>query len=286
MRALIDGHDDRLPPLRRRDISDIAGSSVGVRPDVYCWQPEGWAPLAEQYTIVRGGEETSLKGIADDARNRIDLDPGVCAALRFYLRRMRPASLSYENFEMAEALMVVTHQAEHLKVPTASEAEVECYAVQHVRPLIRAAGWDAAYATEMALRRGNCRTSNCRRRSAVPRVAMVARSTAIHGRAPGRSVRGDSCSGAANLPRDAVTVGAPAEAWAESVVVEWHQHRSVGAQLAEQLVDFVRRVTRHEDRHRRREAELVGYRTVEGDERPVRQREPDRLPGAVGPVNR
>ena len=68
---------------------------------------------------------------------------------------------------------------------------------------------------------------------------------------------------------------------AESVVVEWHQHRSLGAQLVEQRVDFVCRVTRHEDRHRRREAELVGDRTVEGDERPVREREPDRLTGAV-----
>ena len=151
MRALIDAHDDLLPPRRRRDISDIAGSSVGVRPDVYCWQAAGWEPFFELYAIVRGGEETSLKGIADSARNRIDLDPGVCAWLRWYLRRMRPTSLSYENFEIAEALMVLTHQAEHLKTPSASEAEVECYAVQHVRPLVRAAGWGAEYATEMAL---------------------------------------------------------------------------------------------------------------------------------------
>jgi hypothetical protein len=150
VRALVDAHDDLLPPRRRRDISQIAGSSVGVRPDVYCWEPDGWAPFFEEYAIVRGGEETSLKGIADNARNRIDLDPGVCAALRFYLRRLRPTSLSYENFEMAEALMVVTHQAEHLKLPTASEAEVVCSAVQRVRPLIRAAGWDASYATKLA----------------------------------------------------------------------------------------------------------------------------------------
>jgi len=148
--ALIDAHDDLPPPRRRRDISDIAGSGVGVKPDVFCWESAGWAPLSEQYAIVRGGEETSLRGIADNARNRIDLDPAVCNALRFYLRRMRPDSLSYENFEMADALMVVTHQAEHLKAPTASEAEVECDAVQHVRPLVRAAGWDAEYATAMA----------------------------------------------------------------------------------------------------------------------------------------
>ena len=75
MHALIDAHDDLLPARLRRDISDIAGASVGVKPDVYCWQPTGWAPLSELYAIVRGGEETSLKGIADNTRNRIDLDP-------------------------------------------------------------------------------------------------------------------------------------------------------------------------------------------------------------------
>ena len=171
---------------RRRDISEIAGSSVGVRPDVYCWQPAAWPPFSEEYTIVRGGEETSLKGISDKARNRIDLDPGICAALRFYLRRMRPASLSYENFEMAETLMVVTHQAEHLKVPTASEAEVECYAVQHVPaadPRSRLGSevrdGDGASGVELSYQQ-------LRRRSAVPRAATVARSTAIHARAPGR----------------------------------------------------------------------------------------------------
>ena len=54
VRALIDANDDDLPPRRRRDISEIAGSSVGVRPDVYCWQPAGWTPFSEQYAIVRG----------------------------------------------------------------------------------------------------------------------------------------------------------------------------------------------------------------------------------------
>jgi hypothetical protein len=151
VRALMDAHDDLLPPRRRPDLSDVVGSRLGVRPDVYCWQPAGWAPFFEQYAIVRGGEETSLKGIADGTRNRIDLEPGACAGLSWYLRRARPHPLSYENFETAEALMVLAHQAEHLKVPTASEAAVACSAVQHVRPLIRAAGWGAEYASELAL---------------------------------------------------------------------------------------------------------------------------------------
>jgi hypothetical protein len=151
VRGLVDVHDDLLPPRRRRDLAEIAAASVGVRPDVRCWQPEGWAPFFEQYAIVRGGLEASLEGVADGERDRVDLDPRVCAALDWYLRRTRPAELSYENFELADALAVLTHQAEHLRSPSASEAEVECRAVQHVRPLARAAGWGAEYANELAL---------------------------------------------------------------------------------------------------------------------------------------
>ena len=150
VRALMAAHAELPPPRRRRDLSELVSSSVGVEPGVYCWQPESWASLSEQYAIVRGGEETSLRGIADSARNRIDLDPGVCAALGGYLQRIRPAELTYQNFELAEALGVLTHQAEHLKTPSAHEADVECYAVQHVRPLVRAAGWGPDFATEIA----------------------------------------------------------------------------------------------------------------------------------------
>jgi hypothetical protein len=149
VRALVVADGELLPPRRRRDLAEVA-RGVGVRPTVYCWQPEAWAPFLANYAIVRGGEEASLKGIADQARNRIDLDPGVCAILDQYLQRVRPAPLSYQNFELAEALAILMHQAEHLKDPTASEVEVECYAMQHVRPLVDDA-WGARFASEIAL---------------------------------------------------------------------------------------------------------------------------------------
>jgi hypothetical protein len=151
VRALMVAHGDLLPPRQRRDLAAIASSSVGVRPKVFCWHPEAWAPFSQHYELLRGGEEVSLKGIADTARNRIDLDPVVCATLGRYLRRIRPSALSYQNFELAEALVVLTHQAERLKAPSASEADVECYAVQHVRPLVQATGWGPDFATEIAL---------------------------------------------------------------------------------------------------------------------------------------
>ncbi|HJR96133.1 MAG TPA: hypothetical protein VJ807_11935 [Gaiellaceae bacterium] len=149
VRSLMAAHDDQLPPRQRRDLAAIARSSVGVQPGVYCWRPEAWAAFSEQYAIVRGGEEASLKGIADTSRSRIDLDPGVCTALGRYLQRERPSPLTYQNFELAEALSVLSHEAEHLKAPFASEAAVECYAVQHVRPLVQEA-WGASFAHEIA----------------------------------------------------------------------------------------------------------------------------------------
>lgn len=151
VRALMGVHGDLLPPRQRRDFSEIASASVGVRSKVYCWQPDAWAPFSQHYEVVRGGEEASLKGIVDRGRSRIDLDPGVCATLGRYLRGIRPSPLTYQNFELAEALSVLTHQAEHLNAPSASEVDVECYAVQHVRPLVRAAGWGADFAREIAL---------------------------------------------------------------------------------------------------------------------------------------
>lgn len=150
VRSLIVAHEELAPPRRRRALSKVASSSVGVRPDVYCWQPTGWASFFEHYAIVRGGEEASLEGIADPAANRIDLGPRVCATLNDYLRRIRPLELSSQNLELAESLIVLTHQAEHLKAPSAAETEVECYALQHVRPLVRAA-WGPALAEEIAL---------------------------------------------------------------------------------------------------------------------------------------
>ena len=52
--------------------------------------------------------------------------------------------------ELAEALMVLTHQAEHLKAPAVSETDVECDALQQVRPLVRAR-FGAEYANKLAL---------------------------------------------------------------------------------------------------------------------------------------
>lgn len=151
VRELLAVHAVTAPPRVRPDLSEIADAAVGVQPDVYCWQPVSWAEFAPQHAIVRGGEEVSLRGLVDPERNRIDLDPGLCATLDAYLRGVRPLKLSNQFLQLGEALTVLTHHAEHLKSPSASEAEVECRALQHVRPLVARTGWDEAIVEEVAL---------------------------------------------------------------------------------------------------------------------------------------
>ena len=150
VRALMAAHGDLAPPRKRPDLSAIVRSSVDVSADVYCWRPGAWVPFSEHDAILRGGEEATLRGVADARRNRIDLDPGICRALGRYLRRERPSPLTYQNYELAEALSVLTHEAEHLKAQSATENAVECYATQHVRPLVRNV-WGPRFANEIAL---------------------------------------------------------------------------------------------------------------------------------------
>jgi hypothetical protein len=46
--------------------------------------------------------------------------------------------------------VTLAHEAEHLRSPDASEADVECVAIQRVRDLVRAAGRSPSYQELMA----------------------------------------------------------------------------------------------------------------------------------------
>jgi hypothetical protein len=151
VRALRDVHATVAPPRQIRAFSELARPIAGREAKVYCWSALGWAPFAEQYAMLRSDEEISLRSVPDTREGRIDLDPGACTALRGYVQRYRPPALSTENLELGQALIILAHEAEHLKSPTTSEVVLECYAVQHVRPFMRAAGFAPGYQTEIAL---------------------------------------------------------------------------------------------------------------------------------------
>jgi hypothetical protein len=147
--AVADGAE--MPPAAEEPgYAELASPIAGRKVQVYCWPAERWGPFFQQVVALRS-DELSLKGVADVEQGRIDLEPGVCSGLQRYVRRDRPIELSFENFTLAESLVVLAHQAEHFASPTASEPERECFAVQQVRPFVRAAGWGPGYQTELAL---------------------------------------------------------------------------------------------------------------------------------------
>jgi hypothetical protein len=85
-----------------------------------------------------------------DRNRRVHLRGDVCQTLaRFYGSDYAPA-LNFKRAELAEALVVLAHEAEHQHDFSSSEAEVECYAVQHVRGLVRDRGRSRAFAASIA----------------------------------------------------------------------------------------------------------------------------------------
>lgn len=133
------------PGLAAR-VAPIAGPR---RPQVLCWPEDGWRDLQAEYQLLQR-DEFWLAGYADPQRSQIHLDPAACAPLRRFFGTSYTPFGNDQSFQLAEALVVLAHEAEHLRSPQASEAEVECVALQRVRGLVTAAGRSSAYAEEIA----------------------------------------------------------------------------------------------------------------------------------------
>jgi hypothetical protein len=59
--------------------------------------------------------------------------------------------VSTQAYTLAEALVLLAHEAEHLRTPDAEEDVVECHALQRVRGLVSDAGFGREYQSELAL---------------------------------------------------------------------------------------------------------------------------------------
>jgi hypothetical protein len=149
--VLIDGHREDAATTHELDLSRIAAGIAGRTARTHCWTEDDWTPMAEQFELLNGGEFWPA-GLATPSTSRIDLAPEVCAPLRrFFGDGYAPPLISTESYELSLALGTLAHEAEHLRSPFASEAEVECYALQRVRGLARQEVRDRRYREEMAL---------------------------------------------------------------------------------------------------------------------------------------
>jgi hypothetical protein len=127
----------------------MATPLAGARPDVLCWSDRHWEELSEEWRLIRVDELWPI-GFADLEGGRIHLAPQICRPLdRFFGGNYAPY-LNEESLDLAVALVTLAHEAEHLRSPRATEAEVECVALQRVRDLVSEEGRPDSYVNLMA----------------------------------------------------------------------------------------------------------------------------------------
>jgi hypothetical protein len=132
-----------------RELAAYAAPLAGRPLEAFCWSDRQWSELNEEWRLI-DIDELWLLGYADAARGRIHLAPSVCESLHRFFGGNYAPNLNDASSALATALVVLGHEAEHLRSPTAPEHAVECVALQRVRNLVRAAGRPASYADLMA----------------------------------------------------------------------------------------------------------------------------------------
>jgi hypothetical protein len=145
---LVAGLLGRTPPRSVPRLAQAVEPFAG-KARVLCWDAEAWTQLAEEFQLLES-DEFWLAGYAEPERSEIHLDALVCAPLRRFFGSSYTPFGNEQSFVLSEALVVLAHEAEHLRRPDATEAEVECAALQRVRGLALSAGRSPAYAEEMA----------------------------------------------------------------------------------------------------------------------------------------
>lgn len=137
-------------PAQSFELARYAAPLAGVRsPKVYCWADPDWTELNEDWSLVER-EEFRVAGFADPETHSMHLAPYVCEPLHRFFGGDYAPYLNEESLTLADALVVLAHEAEHQRSPDAFEDEVECVALQRVRDLVRAAGRGKPYEELMA----------------------------------------------------------------------------------------------------------------------------------------
>jgi hypothetical protein len=137
--------ESHIDPRIGRVATRIADTNVEAR----CWSADDWARVNREFRRIDPGHDDRVQGLADYYW-RVHFNGEICQTLaRFFGSRHTP-SLNVERADLAWALHALAHEAEHQRDFDSTHPEVECYAVQHVRDLVRAEGRSDAFAAEIA----------------------------------------------------------------------------------------------------------------------------------------
>lgn len=135
------GSNAALRPAAQVEVERLAGGPVFVQ----CGEPyPAWA------TVAFG---SGAAGVTSPIDRHIVLNDQVCRDLNRaaspWWQRHRLRRHSWDRSDAGFALLVAAHEAMHVAYPENGEAQTECLAITHVRPLARRLGIDARTASKV-----------------------------------------------------------------------------------------------------------------------------------------
>lgn len=125
--------------------SRLAGRSVEIR----CWSRSDWARVKGEWTAYRAVADVS--GFADVDVETAHLEPRVCADLAEFVhgtKALPPPGA--RRLDLAWAIGVLAHEAEHISSSRRGEQAVECFAMQRLDLFARGLGASVAEARTLA----------------------------------------------------------------------------------------------------------------------------------------
>jgi hypothetical protein len=166
----IDAADDLLRPLLRDEqpLELRAGVTDGSRADtafsafatetverpveVRCWSTREWRRVVDEENAWTNSSDDAeeLYGWADDGSDRIQMRLDQCntiSRLRDKGARARPQA---DRLEAANSLGTLAHEVQHLVLPDAGEARVECAGMRSLPSVAERLGLDRASAVALA----------------------------------------------------------------------------------------------------------------------------------------
>jgi hypothetical protein len=116
--------------------------------EVRCWSKREWRFVRKEWgAYVDAGD---LLGFVHSTRPRTSVAPRICKQLaRLVYSGERPKE-GLPLFRVSEAVMVLSHESEHIRNMKADEATTECHGLQRMRRLARLLGASETYADLLA----------------------------------------------------------------------------------------------------------------------------------------
>ncbi len=116
--------------------------------EVRCWSKREWKFVRKEWgAYVDAGD---LLGFVHSLRPRTSIAPRICKQLARLVYRGESPTSGLPLHRASEALLVLSHESEHIRNIDGDEAATECHGMQRMRRLAQLLGTSRSYADVLA----------------------------------------------------------------------------------------------------------------------------------------